>query len=200
MTIFNNKTYQQWFRKIVACEFQIHNQCTMPQLPLWQQIHKMTGAQSTVINTYMWKIHRQKLSLITTAHLLTSKRVNTRNESHFSRYKKVSQAWHAVTNPRLCARTFGLDIRIVGALSAWRCWECEVNSSNRKQQNFKHTSMLVRAYQSEFISGGLVSVYLVYGKVAVVIHAVFASSCGIRQSKLPTQHMRPESGRWFPLV
>ena len=60
--------------------------------------------------------------------------------------------------------------------------------------------MLVRAYQSEFISGGLVSVYLVYGKVAVVIHAVFASSCGIRQSKLAMQHMRPESSRWFPLV
>ena len=60
--------------------------------------------------------------------------------------------------------------------------------------------MLVRADQSEFISGGLGSVYLVYGKVAVVIHAVFASSCGIRQSKLPTQHVRPESGRWFPLV
>ena len=59
--------------------------------------------------------------------------------------------------------------------------------------------MLVRADQSEFISGGLVSVYLVYGKVAVVIH-VFASSCGIRQSKLPTQHVRPESGRWFPLA
>ena len=60
--------------------------------------------------------------------------------------------------------------------------------------------MLVRADQTEFISGGLVSVYLVYGKVAVAIHAVFASSCGIRHSKLPTQHMRPESGRWFPLV
>ena len=57
--------------------------------------------------------------------------------------------------------------------------------------------MLVGVDQSEFISGGLVSVYLVYGKVAVV---VFASSCGIRQSKLPTQHVRPESGRWFPLV
>ena len=54
--------------------------------------------------------------------------------------------------------------------------------------------------QSEFISGGLVSIYLVYGKVAAVIHAVFASSRGIRQSKLPTQHVRPESGRWFPLV
>ena len=60
--------------------------------------------------------------------------------------------------------------------------------------------MLVWADQSEFISGGLVSIYLVYGKVAVVIHAVFASSCGIRQSKLPTQQVRPESGRWFPLV
>ena len=36
-----------------------------------------------------------------------------------------------------------------------------------------------------------------YGKVAVVIHAVVASSCGIRQSKLPTQHVRPESGRCF---
>ena len=60
--------------------------------------------------------------------------------------------------------------------------------------------MLVRADQSEFISGGLVSVYLMYGKVAVVTHAVFASSCGIRQSKLPTQHVPPESGRWFPLL
>ena len=60
--------------------------------------------------------------------------------------------------------------------------------------------MLVRADQSEFISGGLVSVYLVYDKVALVIHAVFASSCGIRQSKLPTRHVRPESGKWFPLV
>ena len=112
----------------------------------------------------------------------------------------VSQAWHAVTNQRLCALTFGLDIGIVGALSAWRCCECEVNSSDKKQQNCKHTSMLVGADQSEFISGGLVSVYLVYGKVVVVIHAVFASSCGIQQSKLPTQHVRPESGRWFLLV
>ena len=60
--------------------------------------------------------------------------------------------------------------------------------------------MFVRVDQSEFISRGLVSVKLVYGKVVVMIHAVFASSCGIRQSKLPTQHMRPESGRWFPLV
>ena len=60
--------------------------------------------------------------------------------------------------------------------------------------------MLVRVDQSEFISGGLVSVYLVYGKVEVVIHAVFASSCGIQQSKLPTQHVQPKSGRWFPLV
>ena len=55
--------------------------------------------------------------------------------------------------------------------------------------------MLVRADQSEFISGGLVSVYVVYDKVAVVILAVFASFCGIRQSKLPTQQVRPESGR-----
>ena len=45
---------------------------------LWQQIHKVTGAQSTVINIYMSKIHRQKLSLITTVHLLTSKRGNTK--------------------------------------------------------------------------------------------------------------------------
>ena len=60
--------------------------------------------------------------------------------------------------------------------------------------------MLVRDDQSEFISGGFVSVYIVYGKVAEVIHAVFASSCEIRQNKLPTQHVRPESGRWFPLV
>ena len=60
--------------------------------------------------------------------------------------------------------------------------------------------MLVRGDQSEIISGGLVSVYLVYAKVAVVIHAVFVSSCGIRQSKLATHHVRPESGRWFPLV
>ena len=101
----------------------------------------------------------------------------------------VSQAWHAVTNRRLCARTFGLDIGIVGALSAWRCCECEVNSSDRKQKYCKHTSMLVGGDQSEIISGGLVSVYLVYAKVAVVIHAVFASSCGIRQSKLATQHV-----------
>ena len=60
--------------------------------------------------------------------------------------------------------------------------------------------MLVLADQSEFISGGLVSVYLVYGKLAVANHAVFASSCGIRQSKLPTQHVQPESAKWFPLV
>ena len=157
----------------------------------WQQIHKVTGAQSTVI--YMSKFYRQKL--VTNAHLEMGHNL----KCHISRWNMVSQVWHAVTNPRLCARTFGLDIGIVGALSAWRCCECEVNSSDKKQQNCKHTSLLVREDQSELISGGLVSVYPVYGKVAVVIHAVFASSCGIRQSKLLTQHVRPESGRWFPL-
>ena len=31
-------------------------------------------------------------------------------KSHISCWNTVSQAWHAVTNPGLCARTFGLDI------------------------------------------------------------------------------------------
>ena len=43
----------------------------------------------------------------------------------------VSQAWHAVTNLRLCAPTFGLEIQIVGAISAWRFCKCEANSSKK---------------------------------------------------------------------
>ena len=50
----------------------------------------------------------------------------------------VLQAWHAVTNRRLCARTFGLDIGIIGALSAWRCCECELNE---KLQTHLHVSL-----------------------------------------------------------
>ena len=58
--------------------------------------------------------------------------------------------------------------------------------------------MLTLADQLEFISGGL-RISRVW-QVVVVIHAVFASSYGIRQSKLATQHVRPESGSWFSLV
>ena len=111
----------------------------------------------------------------------------------------VSQARHAVANPRLCARTFGVGIGIPGAISAWRCCECEVNSADKNNKTANTPPYWHLADQSEFNSGGIVSAFPYVWQVAVVIHTVFASSWGIRQSKLPTQHVQPESGRWFPL-
>ena len=128
----------------LACDFQMHDQCTMPQLPPWQQIHKVTGAQSTVV--YMWKFHRQ--NLITTAHLLTSKWATTK-KSHIPRWNMVSRPWNAVNNTRLCARKFGIDIGI----AAWRCCEREAISNEKISKTTNMTSILMPADQMELASG-----------------------------------------------
>ena len=65
--------------------------------------------------------------------------------------------WHAVMNPRLFARTFSHDIGIVGTVSVWRSCECEVNSSEKFDKTAHMTSILKEADQSEYISGGPVS-------------------------------------------
>ena len=82
---------------------------------------------------------------------------------HISCWNMVSQAWHAVTNPRLVARTFGLDIGIIRTVSVWRCCECEANSSKKFDKTANMTPILKEADQSEFISGGPVSlIYCVW--------------------------------------
>ena len=139
-----------WFRLFlpVIFKYTIGIACLSKHAP-WQQIHKVTGAQSTVI--YMSKFYRQKL--VTNAHL----EMGYFLKCHISRWNMVSQAWHAVTNPRLVARTFGLDIGIVGTASMWRCCECEANSSEKIDKTATMTAILKEADQSEFISGGPVS-------------------------------------------
>ena len=57
----------------------------------WQQIHKVTGAQSTVI--YRSKFYREKL--VTNAHLEMGHYL----KCQISCWSMVSQAWHAVTTP-----------------------------------------------------------------------------------------------------
>ena len=127
----------------------------------------------------MSKLYRQKL--VTNAHF----ELYHHCKSNISRWNMVSQAWQTVTNPQLCARTFGLDIGIVEAMSAQRCCECEANSSKKIGKTTNMTSTLKPADQSEFIPGGPVSLIYRVWKVAVVIHVVFTSYRGIRQSKLP---------------
>ena len=158
----------------------------------WQQIHKVTGAQSTVI--YMSKFYRQ--NLVTNAHLEMGHYL----KCHISRWNMVSQVWHAVTNPHLVARTFGLDIWIVGTVSVWRCCECEANSSEKFHKTANITSILKEADQSELISGGPVSEFLcmVGGNSDLCRLCQF-----LWDSAEPTtlsRNMRPDSSRRFPLV
>ena len=47
-----------------------------------------------------------------------------------------------MTNSCLCARTFGLDIGIVGAMLAWRCCKCKANSSENIGKATNMTSIL----------------------------------------------------------
>ena len=156
----------------------------------------MTGAQSTVI--YMWKIHRQKM--ITTAHLLILKRANTSEVTFHAKiwFHKHDTPWltHACVR-----RHFALTSESWGQYqSAWRCCQCEVNSSDKTRENCKHTTMMTLSWPIRIHFRWPWLYISREWQVAVVIRAVFASSCGIRQSKLPTQHVRPESGRLFPLV
>ena len=65
-------------------------------------------------------------------------------KSHISCSYMVSQAWRAVTNPRLHAPTLGLDIGIVAAIPAW--WRCqyEANFSEKISNNTNSSSILLK--------------------------------------------------------
>ena len=112
-----------------------------------------------VHNPLLFTCQNSRQKLATNAHLEMGHYL----KCHISCWNMVSQAWHAVTNPCLVARTFGLEIGIVRTVSVWRCCECEANSSEKFDKTTNMTPILKEADQSEFISGGPVSlVYCVW--------------------------------------
>ena len=122
-------------------------------------------------------------------HLLTSNLRTTSRlslENHISSLNILSQTWHTVTNPRLHAQTFGFDIGIVGIIPAWR--RCK-HKSNPFKEISKTTNTFSILVQDEVTNWNsfLVALSPYFSYMAggsSVIDAVFASSTGIRQSKL----------------
>ena len=76
--------------------------------PTISKTYKLTGLQPTLM--YMWQFYRKKE--VATADLQTSKLRNNSVQwsSLILRSNIVSQALHAVTNPHLHVRIFGLAI------------------------------------------------------------------------------------------
>ena len=121
-------------------------------------------------------------------------------KSHISRWSMVSQAWHAVTNPRLVARTFGLDIGIVRTVSVWRCCECKSNSSIKFDKTANMTPILNRwptggHFQRPYLSDFLC---MVRGSSDLCRLCQFLWDSA-EQTAL-SRNRRPGSGRRFPLV
>ena len=130
----------------------------------------------------MWKIHRQRSPLL--AHLLTSKWANTRKVKFHADiwFHKHHTPWltHAYVrgHSALTSESSGQSQHDDVASAKWI-----LPTETNKTTNISF--MMTPDYQSEIISDGLVSLRICRAwRVAVVIHAVFVSSCWIRQSKL----------------
>ena len=156
----------------------------------WQQIHKVTGAQSTVI--YMSKFYRQKL--VTNAHLEMGHYL----KCHISRWNMVSQAWHAVTNPRLAARTFDFDRGIVGTVSV--LW-VPSKLFRKFWQNSKHDCHLEGKWPIgiHFRWPCLSDFLCMLGSSSDLCRLCQFLWDSAEQTTL-SRNMRPDSGRQFPLV
>ena len=120
---------------------------------------------------------------------------------HISCWNMVSQAWHAVTNPRLVGRTFDLDRGIVGIVSVWRCCECQANSSENFWQNSKHDCHLEGKWP--------IGIHFRWPCLSDFLCMLGGSSDLCRLCQLLwdwaeqttlSRDMRPDSGRQFPLV
>ena len=124
--------------------------------------------------------------------MLTSKWATTR-KSHISRWKMISQAWHAVTNPHLCMRTCSLDLGIVN-ISMTMLWVrsklFRLYRPNYKYDFHLDASWPIKVNFRWYVSG----LSFMVGGSSDSCH--FASSWKIRQSKLPCH---TACDRRFPL-
>ena len=112
MTVFiNNTTYQLWFSILFACEISNTQSVKLASVTIVTTNSQGDWPQSTV--TYMST--DRNWSPMLTSNLITTTKVTFHTGIWF--HKPV---WQAATNPGLCAHTFGLDIGIVGSISAWR--------------------------------------------------------------------------------
>ena len=138
--------------------------------------------------------YRQKL--VTNAHL----EMGHYWKCHISRWNMVSQAWHAVTNPRLVARTFRLDIGIAKAVSMWRCCECEANSSKKFDKTANLTPILNLWPIGVHFRWPCLSDFLcMVGGSSDLCRLCQLLWDSAEQTALSSK-MQPDGGKWFPLV